>query len=351
MLFNPYFLLEAAPTTRTNASQDIRTEESDGEDDQRERHNQVDKLCDDLTDLEFCGSNLDGERRHTLARRDRGREDGDKDAVIQRLEKTSHHTSEVERRSQNDDVLGIQHLLSGSECFSANDIMRVKSDSLNRLAGKATSLLAFDCEFWHKGSMFLPREVGGYQLTRSGDSWIRSKPFFVVLPPPPSQLNRVSSSYSTVSNTTSEILDILEITEHLAPEFLRNDDSVKAYFADKMVKPHLKPTSWLAEFAENIRDSVVIVKGRMDLNAIKYACSEYNITYHKPIGVVDIATSNPHFTKRCGTAKLDGAYTCISKELDASLKKAFPVGKAHNPVSDAAMTIQIAAWLSEKDMR
>jgi len=44
---------------------------------------------------------------------------------------------------------------------------------------------------------------------------------------------------------------------------------------------------------------------------------------------------------------LEGAYHCIAKELDPALKKAFPVGKAHNPVSDAAMTIQIAAWLGK----
>jgi hypothetical protein len=48
---------------------------------------------------------------------------------------------------------------------------------------------------------------------------------------------------------------------------------------------------------------------------------------------------------------LEGTYACIAKELDAGLKTAFPVGKAHNPISDAAMTLQIAVWLTEKDIR
>jgi hypothetical protein len=221
--------------------------------------------------------------------------------------------------------------------------------SLDKLAGNAKSLLAFDCEFWHVGATFLPREVGGYHLTRKGESWT-SAPFFVVLPPPPRQLNRVSSSYSTVTPATSMVLDILEETERSAPEFLHQDDSVKAYFADPKVKPHVKPTSWLKGFIEKLRTSTVIVKGDMDLKAIRSACLKYKLDYHPPQRIIDIAHSNPLFTKRCGTAKLEGAYHCISKELDPALKKAFPVGKAHNPVSDAAMTIQIAAWL-EKDVR
>jgi hypothetical protein len=228
--------------------------------------------------------------------------------------------------------------------------MKIRSEALNRLAGNATSLLAFDCEFWHLGATFLPREVGGYHMTRSGDGWVRSAPFFVVLPAPGGQLNRVSSSYSTVTPKTAEILDILEETERSAPEFLHDDDIVKAYFADPKVKPHLKPTSWITGFVKMMSESAVIVKGDMDLKAIKSACTKYKIAYHAPLKVFDIARHNPEFSKRCGTAKLEGTYRCISKELDAGLKKAFPVGKAHNPVSDSAMTVQIAAWLA-KDIR
>lgn len=229
--------------------------------------------------------------------------------------------------------------------------MRIRHPALDRLAGKTNSLLAFDCEFWHLGETFLPREVGGYHLTRTGNAWSRSQPFFVVLPPPPNQLNRVSSKFSTVSPSTSVTLDILEETERSAPEFLQNNDIVKAYFADPKVKSHLKPVSWLHGFIQTLKESTVIVKGDMDLKAIRSACTKYKIQYHPPLRVIDIASSNPLFNKRCGTAKLEGTYHCISKELDTDLKKAFPIGKAHNPVFDSAMTVQIAVWLAEKDMR
>ena len=226
--------------------------------------------------------------------------------------------------------------------------MKIRSAGLDRLAGKAKSILAFDCEFWHLGEQFLPREVGGYHLTRSGDAWSRSAPFFVVLPPPPNQLNRVSSKFSTVTPATSLTLDMIEETERSAPEFLGQNDSVSAYFADKNVKPHLKPASWLTGFMHLFSNSVVVIKGGMDLNALKAACLRHKITYHPPLGIFDIATHNSEFTKRCKTAKLEGTYACIAHELDPKLKKAFPVGQAHNPVFDAAMTIQIAAWLAEK---
>ena len=226
--------------------------------------------------------------------------------------------------------------------------MKFRSVGLDKLAGHATSVLAFDCEFWHVGKTFLPREVGGYHMTRSGDSWVRSAAFFVVLPPPPKQLNRVSSSYSTVTPATALALDILEETERSAPEFLGQNDSVAAYFADPKVRPHIKPASWLDGFMGLMSQSVVILKGDMDLKAMKSACTYHRIKYHPPLRIVDIARYNPEFNKRCGTAKLEGTYNCIAKELDTGLKKAFPVGKAHNPVSDAAMTVQIAAWLSDR---
>ena len=226
--------------------------------------------------------------------------------------------------------------------------MRIRSAALDLLAGKHTSLLAFDCEFWHKGQSFLPREVGGYHLTRTGDAWTRSAPFFVVLPPPAGQLNRISSKYSSTTPKTAEALDILEETERSAREFLEDRDIVDVYFADSKVKPYLKPASWLKGFATLIGESVVVVKGEMDLKAMKTACKAHGFAFKSPLDVVDIAKHNSEFTKRCKTAKLEGTYDCIKKELDAGLKKAFPVGKAHDPVSDAAMAIQIAAWLAIK---
>jgi len=229
--------------------------------------------------------------------------------------------------------------------------MKVRSAALDLLAGKHTSLLAFDCEFWHKGQTFLPREVGGYHLVRTGDAWTRSAPFFAVLPPPAGQLNRVSSKYSTTTPKTAEMLDILEETERSAREFLGDSDIVSVYFADSKVKPHVKTTAWLKGFVKLVGESVVVIKGDMDLKALRSACAAHGFTYKAPLGIVDIARHNPEFNKRCKTAKLEGTYDCIKKELDAGLKKAFPVGKAHDPVSDAAMTLQIAAWLAQKDVK
>jgi hypothetical protein len=229
--------------------------------------------------------------------------------------------------------------------------MKIHHPALDRLAKHTSSIMAFDCEFWHLGNTFLPREVGGYQLTRTRSGWNRSDPFFAVLPPPPNQLNRVSSKFSTVTPKTSESLDILEETERSASEYLGMNDSVNVYFADPKVKPYLKPVSWLVNFIHKLKESTVIVKGDMDLKAIRSACSLYKIQYHAPLHIVDIAKYNSKFSKRCGSAKLEETYHCISKELNPELKKAFPIGKAHTPISDSAMTVQIAVWLSEKDIR
>lgn len=228
--------------------------------------------------------------------------------------------------------------------------MKIRSVALDQMAGGCPSLLAFDCEFWHKGEVFLPREIGGYHLIHTGDSWTVGPPFFAVLPPPLGQLNRVSSKFSTTTPETAEALDILEETERSAPEFLDDDDMVEEYFADSKVKPHLKPASWLKGFVKLVSDSVVVIKGDMDLKALKSACKTHGFAYHPPMGIVDIATHNPQFTKRCGTAKLEETYECIKKELSPALKKAFPIGKAHDPVSDAAMTLQIAAWIATKSL-
>ena len=228
--------------------------------------------------------------------------------------------------------------------------MKIRSVGLDRLAGKARSILAFDCEFWHVGEQFLPREIGGFHAVRSGDGWM-STSFMAVLPAPPNQLNRVSSKYSTVTPATSEALDLLEETERSAPEHLGQTDSVDVYMADPLVKPHIKTIAWLKAFVEKFPKSLVVLKGDTDLDAIKAACKRAKFAYHKPLQVIDIATHNSEFTKKCKTARLEGAYACISHELDAGLKKAFPIGKAHNPVSDAAMALQIAVWLTEKDVR
>ena len=100
-----------------NASQDIRPQKTDREDDQCKRYDQVNQVSDDRANLKVDRTNLDAKRRDALAGRRGRREERHKDTVIQRLEERSNHTSEVKRRSQDDDVLRIQHLLNQLECF------------------------------------------------------------------------------------------------------------------------------------------------------------------------------------------------------------------------------------------
>ena len=119
-IITSYVFLEVArliATTSPDASQNIRAQQTDRKDDQSEGHDQVDQVTDDRADLELSRTDFDGERRDTLASRSRRRKERHKDTVIQRLEECSHDTSEIKRRSQNDDVLGIQHLLNQLECF------------------------------------------------------------------------------------------------------------------------------------------------------------------------------------------------------------------------------------------
>ena len=220
-------------------------------------------------------------------------------------------------------------------------------NALNALAGEHTSILAFDCEFWHVGDTFLPREVGGYHLTKKGSTWSKSK-FLAILPAPRNQLNRISSKYSTTTAKTAKLLDSIEKAEHSAPEDFKRDQGLEVYMSDPLVKPHLKPISWLKQFVEKMAHSVVVVKGDTDLKAIKSACLRNKFAYHPPLKVIDIARYNRKFTQRCKTARLEGAYKCISHEVGSTLKKSFPVGRAHNPVTDAAMTLQIAIWLNKK---
>ena len=109
------FLLAA--TSSPDASQDIGAQQTDRKDDQGKGHDQVDQVTDDRANLELSRTDLDGERRNALARRRRRGKERHKDTVIQGLEERSHDTSKIKRCSQNDDVLGIQHLLNQLECF------------------------------------------------------------------------------------------------------------------------------------------------------------------------------------------------------------------------------------------
>jgi len=60
----------------------------------------------------------------------------------------------------------------------------------------------------------------------------------------------------------------------------------------------------------------VIVKGTYDLDALKNMCLLNGYDYPEPAGVFDIAKWNTESHKICGTAKLEGTYDCISRNIE-----------------------------------
>jgi hypothetical protein len=63
----------------------------------------------DLAELEGDSTNGDSEGANTLACRCSRGEHRGKDVLRERLEELSNNTSEIERRSENDNVPGIKH--------------------------------------------------------------------------------------------------------------------------------------------------------------------------------------------------------------------------------------------------
>ena len=93
----------------TDASQHIRTEQANREDDQDKRHNQVDKGGKHLTDLKRHAAHGDGEVGDTLACGGSGGEDGREDTIGQGREELGDHGPKVERGSQDNDIASIKH--------------------------------------------------------------------------------------------------------------------------------------------------------------------------------------------------------------------------------------------------
>lgn len=253
--------------------------------------------------------------------------------------------------------------------------MKFKSETLNKLSGTHSKVLVFDCEFWHvmessgftpikekPNEFFMPREIGGFVLNKSADNqWIYRNPFFVTLNPPKGKnVSFVSSAFSNVTPKTARKLDdyqsILSVPWAsaylgLVPKEQEGLilDSVELYLEDENIKDAHKPPSWLKTFLKEYSESLVIVKGQYDIIAIKNACKFYGIEYIAPKKVYDIVDWNPESHKMCGTAKLEKSFECIQKMLPTEIKeiqKILPIGEAHDPVSDSAMTFVIALFAS-----
>jgi hypothetical protein len=252
--------------------------------------------------------------------------------------------------------------------------MKFKNRYLDILAGTHDQLLIFDCEFWHvygsegyiplqklPNEFFMPREIGGFFLTRSVDNqWIYRDSFFVSLSPPRGKdVSFVSSAFSNVTEETAKELDELQNVLsvpwssaylNVLPEELRETllDGIETYNKDPIIKKAHKPASWLKQFLEAYSNSLVIVKGTSDIEALQNACKFHGFEYKKPKDVYDIADWNLTSRKKCGTAKLDGTYACIYPKLADETKKLIldlPIKRAHEPASDAAMTLIVALYI------
>jgi len=123
------------------------------------------------------------------------------------------------------------------------------------------------------------------------------------------------------------------------------------YNSDKNIKDNHKPPSWIKKFLKSYSESVIVVKGRADIEALENMCRIHEYQYFDPIDVVDIALWNPKSRKLCGTAKLEGTYDCITPRVDdrgskrRRLRDILPLERAHDPTTDASMTLLVAIYI------
>jgi len=254
--------------------------------------------------------------------------------------------------------------------------MRFHNKYLDILAGTHNQIMAFDCEFWRvlgssgfikipdTDEFFTPRELGGFVFKKVGDEWdYNEKPFFVTfLNPRGYDVSFISSQFAAVSDKTAEELDqyqsLLQLEWHKS--FLKSlpneqqsilKDSLKLYNSDDHIKKNHKPPSWIKQFLEVYSKSLVIVKGKSDLESLENMCKIHGYEYKPPAGVYDIADWNLQSRKKCGTAKLEGTYDCISPRLNDKinprqrLRNILPMDRAHEPTTDASMTLLVAMYI------
>lgn len=253
--------------------------------------------------------------------------------------------------------------------------MKFQNLCLDKLAKEHTQILVFDCEFWHVlGSsgfissenspqeFFLPREIGGFILKKTGDNWDYKGDFFVTLSPPRGRdVSFVSSAFANVTKSTADKLDLFQnilqipwdksfmatLPSDIQP-YLK--EGIETYQKDSKIKKAHKPYSWLKTFLNVYSESLVIVKGPTDIESIHNACKMYDIDYKHPKRVYDIARWNPKSRKICGSAKLEQTYECIHSKLsdeNKQLDKHLPKGEAHDPTVDASMTLIIALYIHQ----
>jgi len=254
--------------------------------------------------------------------------------------------------------------------------MRFHNKHLDKLAGTHKQIMAFDCEFWRvmdesgfikipeTDEFFIPRELGGFVMERKDDGWYyNKKPFFVTFTNPRGyDVSFVSSQFSAVSQKTADELDqyqsLLQLEWHKS--FLKSlpneqhsllKDSLKLYNSDDHIKKNHKPPAWIKKFLEVYSKSLIVVKGKSDIESLQNMCKIHGYDYKPPAGIYDIANWNLQSRKKCGTAKLEGTYDCITSELDDEinprerLRNVLPMERAHEPTTDASMTLLVALYI------
>ena len=257
--------------------------------------------------------------------------------------------------------------------------MKVKNPFLDILAKGHDQILAFDCEFWHVAGLkgypkvqgqdysFFPRELGGVLFTKIKEGeWDQKGKFFVTFPPPVEEVSFVTSKQASTGKTTRKKLDQLEtyfdvpwnmVFKQNIPEALHEqiDAAHEVQESDSAIKKaRADPKQYYPEFIEMMSKSVAIVKGDKDFEALKNATRFYKLEQKRPIKIVDIAMWNNQSRKKCGSAKLEDTQDCISDELNDTgtpkrrLRDLLPVDRAHDPTSDAAMTLLVALFIVAK---
>jgi hypothetical protein len=260
--------------------------------------------------------------------------------------------------------------------------MKLYNQHLDTLSQGHSKLLVFDCEFWRvlgasgfiaipdTDEFFIPRELGGFFLTKNADgSWEYKTYFFVTfLNPRGYDVSFISSEFASVSDSTARDLDIYQ--SHLQYEWSKAfahvlpadqkpilKESLKLYNSDPNISKNHKPPSWIKKFLEQYSQSMVVVKGTFDLVAIENMCRIHGFTYTPPAGIYDIALWNRKSRLLCGTAKLEGTFDCILDKVDdrgtktKRLRDVLPLGKAHDPTSDASMTLIVAIYIVSTQKR
>lgn len=255
--------------------------------------------------------------------------------------------------------------------------MKLYNQHLDKLANGQNKLLAFDCEFWrvygasgfisipNTDEFFIPRELGGFFLTKNSDgTWEYKDYFFVTFSNPKGyDVSFVSSQFAAVSDRNAEKLDQYQSLLQLDWDksflhTLSSDDqknvlkeSLDVYNGDKYIKDNHKPPSWIKKFLKSYSESTIVVKGTSDIEALQNMCRIHGYDYLQPRSVVDIATWNSKSRKLCGTAKLEGTFDCISKDIDDTgskrkrLRNILPLQRAHEPTTDASMTLLVAIYI------